>query len=83
MGNENEAALGGQPVPNGNDLLGFKSVKAITSMMDKDEEIIHSQVVNKQNKFRLWQKRNLLLTSKRICNLEGLVLKRTIPILKL
>ena len=54
MGNENEAALGGQPVPNGNDLLGFKSVKAITSMLDKDEEIIHSQVVTKQNRFRLW-----------------------------
>ena len=47
MGNENETALGGNRMPNGNDHLGFKTVEAITNMMAKDEEIIHSQVVTK------------------------------------
>ena len=83
MGNENEGALGNQRMPNGNDQLGFKTVDAITNMMEKDEEIVHSQTVNKQNRFFMWQKRNFLLTSKRLCNLEGLVVKRTIPLNKL
>ena len=48
-----------------------------------DEEIVFIWAVKKLNKQGIWQSRNLMLTTKRLCSLEGHKLKRDIHITKL
>ena len=67
----------------GNDTLKFGSVTQITKTFGDDENILYIGEVMKQNRFYIWQKRNLMLTTQHLCNLEGQNFKRSIYLSKL
>ena len=64
----------------GNDHLAIGKVAAITAQLNKGEKIVFTCKVRKQNRFRMWQNRDFLLTTQRVCNLNGTDLKRGIEI---
>ena len=69
-----------KPIPIGNDYLNFKDKYSITSNLDSEEKIVFSIEVLKCNRFGKWQKRNLMLTTHMLCNIEGQKYKRNIRI---
>ena len=85
MGPKNGKPLGedDSPAVIGNDYLDFKNIDAIVKALDENEQIVFTCEVMKQNRFFMWQKRNLMLTTRRLCNLDGITLKRSIEIQKI
>ena len=69
----------------GEDRLKLGSVEAITSQLDEttQEKVVFSCKIQKQNRFSVWQDREFLLTSQRLCNLKKADLRRSIPITKI
>ena len=65
------------------DLLNFKGDEAVTGFFENGEELIFSCIVQKQNKYGVMQKRNLMLTTTRLHNLEAKKIKRSIKVDKI
>ena len=59
------------------------SFELMMNQKHPDEDIVFIWGVRKRNKIGNWQSRNLMLTTKRLCNLDGHKLKRDIHISKL
>ena len=66
----------------GVDHCNLRIVTAVMKNLESDEHIVYSCDVSKQNKYHIWQKRQLLVTNKRIYNLCGHTFNRTIELTK-
>ena len=66
-----------------NDQVNLREDKVIQAHMFNGENIIFSCPVIKQNHYGIWQKRNLLLTDVRLCNVKEQDIRRSIDITKI
>ena len=62
------------------DYLGLNKMDKARDLVQADEKILYSCKISKQNKFKQWQDRNMLLTNKRLINHVGLEVKRAIDL---
>ena len=62
------------------DYLGLKKMDKSKNLLNDGESILYSCKISKQNKYKQWQDRNLMLTNKRLINHVGLEVKRTIDL---
>ena len=64
------------------DYLNLADVEEITKYLETGDHIVFSCLVSKQNRLGMWQKRNLLLTTRKLYNVYGAEFKRGIDIAK-
>ena len=66
--------------PEVQDTLSLGSNEVIMMHMGQNETIVFSCETRKLNRWKVWQRRHLLLTNLRLINLQGNKFKRVIPL---